>query len=70
MKACFRCGEDIGAKRIAAMPETRLCLRCKSRSDEPRLNSGAKCLEKSLAMGSLSDSDEMFREAHQIASGE
>lgn len=31
---CVECGEEIAAARLAAQPETRLCIVCKARSEQ------------------------------------
>lgn len=29
-RPCVRCGEDIPAERVEALPETRVCIRCRT----------------------------------------
>ena len=67
---CRICEREIPDARMLAMPSTRLCLPCKALHDEPKLTTRSVLVSRSMAQGSLSDFDEMQREALQIAAGE
>ena len=53
---CSNCGEEIAAKRLAAIPDAIRCLRCASRRDlSPIEKFGQAQLEKVMAIGGDSD---------------
>ena len=62
MRRCEKCKQPIPAARLKAMPSTRLCVECKTGDDELPLDSGAPCVEKSIAVSSPDDAQEMAEE--------
>lgn len=69
-RLCQRCDVEISPRRLVAMPFTRICLACKTLSDESPLTSGSVRLRGVLVTNSLSDGDEMSREARQLGEGD
>jgi RNA polymerase-binding transcription factor DksA len=63
---CAICEEPISPARLLAVPTTRICVHCKSLNDEPKLGIYSPLLARSMAENSLSDPDEMGREARQL----
>jgi hypothetical protein len=63
---CAICGDHIPRARLIAVPTTRICVKCKQQNDEPPLGIHSPLLRRSMAENSLSDPEEMGREARQI----
>ncbi len=61
-RKCEQCDTWISEARLQARPSTRLCIVCKSMSDEPRITGESRCVRGVLVRNSLSDADELFRE--------
>jgi hypothetical protein len=49
-KECENCGHDIGHRRLVAVPDATLCVRCQAREDVPPIR--AHQLGEALACGS------------------
>jgi hypothetical protein len=52
--------------RLAAVPDTRLCLDCKSRNDESPLKSTAPILKRALVESSIGDLEELQKSAWEL----
>lgn len=63
---CEKCEKEIPPARLRAMPSTRLCVRCKSLSDESPLTAFSKRVQGALASGSLSDLDELAKASREM----
>lgn len=69
IRYCLKCEKEIPIKRLLAMPDTQLCLPCKTKSDEPLLNARSVRTSRVLVETSLSDLAEMSKEAREMVSG-
>ena len=70
MRRCAHCDKPISAARLAACPNTHLCVPCKSWQDEPKLKSDAPVLRGVLVETSIGDLEEMQKAAREMAAGE
>ena len=61
-RLCDQCNEPISEARLKHMPDTRLCLSCKTLHDEPPLKDGAPRLAGCMAEASPDDLMEMQAE--------
>jgi hypothetical protein len=67
---CIGCQREIPPARLAAAPNTHLCVGCKARCDEQPLTRHSPALRRVMVESSLSDCDEMSRESRQLVRGE
>lgn len=70
MKLCARCNRSISEKRLLAVPGTRLCMNCKTKSDEPHITAMSLHVRGSLVERSLSDVEESFQKLRSITAVE
>ncbi len=59
----------VGARRLAAVPTTQLCVGCKTLHDEPPLKSHARVLAGSMVKTSLGDDEEKWMDAREVSGG-
>lgn len=65
---CDICQSPIPAARLAAVPNTHLCVACKALHDEPALRPDSPVLRGSLVETSVSDLAEMQKQARELVS--
>ena len=65
-RCCSLCHTEISAARLAAVPNTQLCVTCKVGNDEPRLDANAPVLKRALVETYPGDEQEMRAAAREL----